>query len=76
MNEVDRAAQDIMLRTGAGATAVVVVNGFCGSSCSIAVHPINDSPDFRHAVAKALEMLASSLRLGTMERMTSQGSSN
>lgn len=62
MSKFEREAEVLMKSSGAEAAAVIVVNGLRGTGCSVAVHPMNDTPDYRLKLASALEMLAGMLR--------------
>ncbi len=76
MSKFNREAEDLVRSSGAEAAAVIVVNGLRGSGCSVAVHPLNDTPDYRLKLASALEMLAGMLRAEATGAKPPQGSPN
>lgn len=76
MSNLEVEARELMSSTGAEAAAVIVVNGLRGTGCSVAVHPLNDSADYRLKLAKALEMLAGTLRAEATGGRPPQGLTN
>ncbi|WP_431101517.1 hypothetical protein [Roseateles noduli] len=76
MNKFNAEAEDLMRVSGAEAAAVIVVSSLRGSGCSFAVHPMNDTPDYRLKLADALEMLAGMVRARATGGRRPQGFAN